>query len=110
MKPENAVRNTYAAYNARNLARALEALAPDVEWDDGSGNLIKGKNAVAEHWTEQWREADAKVHIEKLSRSGSTFHLVIGLDIRTSQGSRAQQNLNNVIEFDGDLIRIMRVE
>jgi ketosteroid isomerase-like protein len=110
MKQEDAVRMTYAAYNARDLARAREALAPDVQWDDGSGSMIKGKNAVAKHWTEQWRKADAKVQIEKLSRHGSTFHLVVSIDVRVSRESRAKQKVNNIIEFDGSLIRLMRIE
>ena len=70
MEREDAVRSTYDAYNARDLPRALAHLSADVEWDDGEGNMLHGKDAVARHWADQWRRADAKVEIEHLAWHG----------------------------------------
>jgi nuclear transport factor 2 (NTF2) superfamily protein len=109
MTPEEAVRITYDAYNARDLPRVLANLAPDVEWDDGAGNMLRGKEAVAAHWREQWRKADARVAIETLAWHGAMLRLTIRLDVRKPDGSRAQQALTNRITFSDGLICAMRI-
>jgi hypothetical protein len=109
MTPEDAVRTTYEAYNARNLPLALANLAPDVNWDDGQGNMIEGKDAVAKHWADQWRQADATVEIEQLAWHGAELRLAILLDVRKPNGRRAQQPLKNTISFVGNLIHSMRI-
>ena len=107
MKREDTVRSTYDAYNARDLPRALANLSADVEWDDGEGNMLHGKDAVARHWAQQWRQADAKVAIEHLAWQGEELRLAVRLDIRKPDGSRGRQRLNNTIAFAGDLILAM---
>ena len=52
LKRDDAVRSTYDAYNARDLPRALANLSADVDWDDGEGNMLHGKDAVARHWAD----------------------------------------------------------
>jgi nuclear transport factor 2 (NTF2) superfamily protein len=109
VKREDAVRSTYDAYNARDPTRALANLSADVEWDDGEGNMLHGKDAVARHWADQWRQADAKVEIEHLAWRGDTLRLAVRLDLRKPDGCRGQQPLVNTISFAGDLIRAMRI-
>jgi ketosteroid isomerase-like protein len=109
MKREDVVRSTYDAYNARDLPRALANLSADVEWDDGEGNMLHGKDAVARHWADQWRQADAKVEIEHLVWQGSELRLSVRLDSRAPDGSRGRQRLRNTIAFAGDLILAMRI-
>ena len=109
MKREDAVRSTYDAYNARDLPRALANLSADVEWDDGEGNMVHGKDAVARHWADQWRQADAKVEIEQLAWQGEELRLAVRLDIRKPDDSRARQSLVNTLSFAGELIRAMRI-
>lgn len=88
-KREDAVRSTYDAYNARDLPRALAA--------------------VARHWADQWRQADAKVEIEHLAWQGEELRLAVRLDVCKPDGSRAQQPLANTLSFAGELIRAMRI-
>ena len=102
MKREDVVRSTYDAHNARDLPRALANLSADVEWDDGEGNMLHGKDAVARHWADQWRQADAKVEIEHLVWQGSELRLSVRLDSRAPDGSRGRQRLRNTIAFAGD--------
>ena len=109
MKREDAVRSTYDAYNARDLPRALANLSAEVDWDDGEGNMLHGKEAVARHWADQWRRADAKVGIDRLAWRGAELHLAVQLDSRKPDGSRGQQPLANTISFTGNLIRAMRI-
>ena len=109
MTREDAVRSTYDAYNARDLPRALANLSADVDWDDGEGNMLHGKDAVARHWADQWRQADARVEIEHLAWQGSELRLAVRLDVRKPDGSRGQQPLANTLSFAGELIRTMRI-
>jgi nuclear transport factor 2 (NTF2) superfamily protein len=109
MKREDAVRSTYDAYNARDLPRALANLSADVEWDDGEGTMLHGKDAVARHWAQQWRQADANVEIEHLAWQGEELRLAVRLDVRKPDGSRAQQPLANTLSFAHELIRAMHI-
>jgi hypothetical protein len=110
MKPEDAVRSTYDAYNARDLTGALANLSPDVDWDDGEGHMLHGKEAIAAHWEEQWRTADARVGIKHLKWARAQLCVNVQLDTRRPDGAREQQTLTNTIEFDGELVRAMRIE
>ena len=53
---------TYAAFNARDIERALAALHPDVDWPNGmEGGSVSGREGVREYWTRQWRLIDPHV-------------------------------------------------
>jgi nuclear transport factor 2 (NTF2) superfamily protein len=53
---------TYAAFNARDVERALSALDREVEWANGmNGGYVHGRNAVREYWTNQWKQIDPRV-------------------------------------------------
>ena len=110
MQPEDVVRTTYSAYNARNLDLAVANLTTDVEWDDGTGRIVHGPDAVAVHWTEQWRTADARVEIEHLEWIGDELSLGVRLETYGPDGGRRKQSLTNVIGFQGDPIRSMHIK
>src|SRR5262245_1504278 len=57
----------YAAFNARDIARALALMHPAVEWPNGmgEGGYFHGHDAVRDYWTRQWRQIDP--HVEPLS-------------------------------------------
>jgi hypothetical protein len=52
----------YAAFNARDIDRALALMHPAVEWPNGmEGGHVHGHNAVRAYWTRQWRIIDPHV-------------------------------------------------
>ena len=56
------LRDTYAAFNARDIAAALVLMTPDVAWPRAfKGGFVRGPEAVRAYWTEQWNEIDPKV-------------------------------------------------
>ena len=65
MNEIDTVRRMYDAYNARQMDAALADLHADVEWDGGAEGMLHGKEAVERHWRSQWRDADAKVYINR---------------------------------------------
>lgn len=53
---------TYAAFNARDLDRALATMAPGVEWPNGmEGGTVHGHEGVRAYWTRQWGILDPHV-------------------------------------------------
>jgi len=52
----------YAAFNARDIDGALEAMHPDVRWANGmDGGFVRGHDAVRAYWTRQWEQIDPHV-------------------------------------------------
>src|SRR3954451_11636697 len=50
----------YERFNARDVDAILPSLAPDVEWPNGwEGGYVRGRDAVRDYWTRQWRAMDA---------------------------------------------------
>ncbi len=52
----------YLAYNAQDLDRLLALVSEDVDWPDGVGGRILGRQALAAYWTEQWERVRAHDH------------------------------------------------
>ena len=69
--------SAYAAFNARDIDRALAAMHPDVEWPDGmEGGYVHGHAGVREYWTRQWRLIDP--HVEpRAFAAEATGHVVV---------------------------------
>ncbi|MGH9491138.1 MAG: nuclear transport factor 2 family protein [Terriglobales bacterium] len=64
--PKAVVEQAYAAFNRRDIDRALALMAPDVSWPKASeGGRIVGKEAVRAYWTRQWAEFDP--HVQPLA-------------------------------------------
>jgi ketosteroid isomerase-like protein len=60
------IERAYAAFNARDIDRALALLAPDVDWPNGmEGGREVGHDAVRAYWTRQWQLIDP--HVEPVS-------------------------------------------
>ncbi|WP_373546840.1 nuclear transport factor 2 family protein [Chamaesiphon sp.] len=63
------LRAAYAAFNARDIDRALALMTPDVTWPRAfKGGFVRGPEEVRAYWTEQWSEIDG--HVEPVA-----FHL-----------------------------------
>lgn len=109
---ENLLRKSYAAFNARDIATALLALGPDVEWPDQlAGATIQGPEAVAAYWKRQWNTLDPTFVLKhfELDRNG---HVVITLlqTVRGLDGVTISQGLvRHVYEFENGLVRRMRI-
>ena len=79
----DALRATYAAFNARDIAAALANMAPDVAWPRAfKGGFVRGHEAVRAYWTEQWSEIDPHVepaafHPEDAGRILVDVHQVV---------------------------------
>ncbi|MBZ0205313.1 MAG: nuclear transport factor 2 family protein [Flavobacteriales bacterium] len=109
---EDLLRNSYAAFNARDIATALKALAPDVEWQDQlEGVTLHGPEAVAEYWRRQWAVMDPSFELKNFALDPNG-HMVITLvqTIRGKDGEPISQGLvRHVYEFEKGLVHRMRI-
>jgi hypothetical protein len=64
----------YAAFNDRDIERALALMSENVSWPKASeGGRVVGKEEVQSYWTRQWKEFDPHVEpLEMIDRDGVT--------------------------------------
>ena len=60
------LRAAYAAFNARDIDKALALMTPDVTWPRAfKGGFVRGPEEVRAYWTDQWSEIDG--HVEPIA-------------------------------------------
>jgi nuclear transport factor 2 (NTF2) superfamily protein len=59
------LRAAYAAFNGRDIDKALALMTPDVAWPKAfKGGFVRGHEEVRAYWSEQWSEIDP--HVEPI--------------------------------------------
>ena len=109
MRSEQLLRTTYQAFNDRDEQAALAGLHADVRWDDGKGHMLAGKNAVAGHWREQWRQADTTIRIDSMEWRGPELMVSATLQFNGPNGQRSTRSIRNSVRFADDLIASMEI-
>jgi ketosteroid isomerase-like protein len=62
---EEVLRETYRAFNNRDIDAVLERLSPDVDWPNAwEGGRVVGHDAVRDYWTRQFAEISGHVEPE----------------------------------------------
>ena len=65
MNTQTLLARAYAAFNDRDIERALALMSENVSWPKASeGGRVVGKEEVRSYWTRQWKEFDP--HVEPL--------------------------------------------
>jgi ketosteroid isomerase-like protein len=77
------LRAAYAAFNARDIDKALALMTPDVSWPRAfKGGFVRGPEEIRAYWTEQWSEIDGQVepvafHLEDAGQVLVEVHQVV---------------------------------
>jgi ketosteroid isomerase-like protein len=80
---EDTLRAAYRAFNARDIAAAVELMHPEVDWPNAwEGGRVVGHDAVAAYWTRQFESISSTVEPERFDHEpdGSvtvTVHQVV---------------------------------
>jgi ketosteroid isomerase-like protein len=62
---EAALRETYRAFNDRDIEAVLEIVHPEVDWPNAwEGGRVVGRDAVRDYWTRQFAEISSRVEPE----------------------------------------------
>jgi hypothetical protein len=96
MNVEPLLRETYAAFNARDLDAAVARMTPDVDWPNAwEGGRVHGHAGVRDYWTRQWAAIDPTAE-------------PVGFDVRPD-GTVAVEVEQVVRDHDGTLLMEGRV-
>lgn len=104
--------SAYAAFNARDIERALATMHPDVDWPNGmQGGYVHGHAAVRDDWTRQWQMIDPHVEPRRLTTE-ATGHVVVDVHqvVRDRSGKvLSDQMVQHVYAIAGGLITRMEI-
>ncbi|MBI5106894.1 MAG: nuclear transport factor 2 family protein [Solirubrobacterales bacterium] len=66
---ESLLRRAYAAFNERDVDRALALMQPDVDWPNVlEGTRALGQHGVRQYWTRQFQDIDPHVEPEVFTK------------------------------------------
>ena len=102
------VHKAYDAFNARAPEAALATLHAEVRWDDGEGHMLRGHDAVRQHWEHQWATVSPTIDVIELSRIEAGILAQIRLNLQRDGRTETQQLVNELTFRDG-LILSMRI-
>ncbi len=109
---ERLLRDTYAAFNARNLPATQKALGPNVEWPDAmEGGSLHGPEAVGEYWKRRWDLFDPHFDLRhfEIDAAGRVV-ITLVQTLRGANGVTISKGLiRHVHEFENGLVRRMTV-
>jgi len=102
----------YAAFNARDIDRALATMKPDVIWPNGmEGGVVRGHAGVRAYWTRQWGMIDP--HVDPISfREDESGHIVAAVHqvVHDNSGKLLHDRMvEHVYTIENGLIRSMDI-
>ena len=102
----------YAAFNARDIDRALATMHRDVQWPNGmEGGWLHGRDAVRAYWTRQWSMIDPRVEPRRFSMDdGGRVVVDVHQVVRDRAGTIVtDQMVQHVYDLEDGLIRRMEI-
>ncbi len=108
---EDTLRAAYAAFNARDVAGALELMHPGVDWPNAwEGGRVVGHDAVAKYWTRQFESISSTVDPERFDHGSDgsitvTVHQVVR-DAKTDEVQADTHVLHRYRLRDGLIVRM----
>jgi ketosteroid isomerase-like protein len=106
------LKETYRAFNARDIDAALSAMRPDVDWPNGmEGGTVHGHAGIREYWTRQWGIINPHVEPVGFSREESG-RIVVAVHqvIRDLSGKiLMDRTVEHKYAFEEGLIRSMEI-
>jgi ketosteroid isomerase-like protein len=108
---EDLLRRAYAAFNARDIDRALAVMHPDVDWPNGmEGGRELGHDAVRDYWTRQFGLIDSHVEPESFEDVDGKIVVEVHQVVRDVNGALlSDQQVEHVYTLRDGLIARMDI-
>ena len=109
---ESRLRDTYEAFNARDIPRVLEQMIEDVDWPNGwEGGRVVGHAAVRDYWSRQWAAIDSHVEPRRLATlADGRVEVEVRQLVRALDGTTLSDGIvTHVYAFRGELIARMDI-
>jgi ketosteroid isomerase-like protein len=108
---EEILRSAYRAFNARDIAAAIELMHPEVDWPNAwEGGRVIGRDAVAAYWSRQFEAISSTVEpvgfaCEEDRRVAVTVHQVVD-DAKTGERLSDSSVIHRYRIQDGLIVRM----
>ncbi|HEY1594444.1 MAG TPA: nuclear transport factor 2 family protein [Thermoleophilaceae bacterium] len=109
---EELLRGAYAAFNARDIERALVLMHPDVDWPNGmEGGRVRGHDEVRAYWTRQFGLIDSRVTPEAFEQEpDGSMAVVVHQVVRDLDGAElSDTHVRHVYSFREGLVERMEI-
>lgn len=108
---EELLRRAYAAFNARDIDRALAVMHPDVDWPNGmEGGRELGHEAVRAYWSRQFGLIDSHVEPESFDEVDGKIVVQVHQVVRDVDGALlSDQRVEHVYTLRDGLIARMDI-
>jgi ketosteroid isomerase-like protein len=107
------IHRAYAAFNARDIDAALDAMHPDVEWPNGmEGGVVIGHAGVRSYWERQWDRIDPSVTpVTITSRPDGRLDVHVHQVVRSLLGEKLlDQRVHHLYTIEDGRVRRMEIE
>jgi len=107
------IKKAYAAFNERNIDKALSTMQPNVQWSKAwEGGCISGHDEIKAYWTRQWNEIDPNVEpIGFNERQNGSLEVEVHQKVKDLQGnSMFDGTVKHIYTFEDGLIKTMDIE
>lgn len=110
---QDLIKKAYAAFNARDIDKALATFHPEVEWPRAfAGGYVTGHNAIRDYWTKQWTEINPNVEpVGFVPRPDGTLEVSVHQTVKDLQGNRMFDGIvKHIYTIQNNLLRRMDIE
>jgi hypothetical protein len=110
---EQRLQGLYKAFNDRDIATVLSAMAPDVDWPNGwEGGRLIGHDDVRRYWERQWAHVRVSVIPTSVTeRPDGKAEVRVRQVVRDPSGAVLERtNVRHVYDFTGSLVQRMAME
>ena len=110
---QDVIRKAYAAFNERDIDKALSTMQPDVQWSKAwEGGYISGHDEIKAYWTRQWAEINPTVRpVGFDERENGSLEVLVDQKVKDLQGNSVFDGMvKHVYTFENGLIKTMDIE
>ena len=107
------IKKAYAAFNERNIEKALSTMQPRVQWSKAwEGGYISGHDEIRQYWTRQWKEINPSVEpIVFTERPDGSLEVQVHQRVKDLQGNSIfDGTVKHIYTFENSLIKTMDIE
>ncbi len=107
------IKKAYAAFNARDIDRALSTMQPNVQWSKAwEGGYISGHAAIKEYWIRQWKEINPDVEpVGFHERQNGSLEVKVQQKVKDLKGNTVfEGTVKHIYTFEDGLIKTMDIE
>lgn len=110
---ETYFQKAYRFFNSRDVDSLLAMMDETVDWPNGwEGGYVKGRKAVRDYWTRQWKEIDPNVEPLEISiLPDGRYEVLVQQLVKDLQGNvLADAQVKHIYSLKDQLITRMEIE